>query len=95
MSGSGWLGFQRATLLHKCAGLTGERLAERPVATSQLSLLGLVRHMAANERTWFRIRFAGEDIHDLYESPVHRGGAEFALAGPATAEPAIRRPPAR
>jgi len=58
----GWLDFQRATLLAKCTGLTGEQLAQRPVSTSELSLLGLVRHMAANERIWFRIRFAGEDI---------------------------------
>jgi Protein of unknown function (DUF664) len=41
-----WLDFHRATLLSKCAGLTGEQLVQRPVATSALSLLGLVRHMA-------------------------------------------------
>ncbi len=81
-----WLDFQRATLLHKCAGLTGGQLAERPVATSQLSLLGLVRHQAANERIWFRIRFARADVDDLYESPDHPDGAEFALADPAAAE---------
>lgn len=81
-----WLDFQRATLLSKCAGLTGEQLVQRPVATSTLSLLGLVRHMAANERIWFRIRFAAEDVEDLYESPEHPGGAEFALAVAAGAE---------
>ena len=70
-----WLDFQRATLMYKCVGLTGEQLAERPVASSQLSLLGLVRHMAANERIWFRIRFAGADVDDLYQSPEYpRGG---------------------
>jgi GNAT superfamily N-acetyltransferase len=81
-----WLDFHRATLLHKCAGLTGDQLAERPVSSSELSLLGLVRHMAANERIWFRIRFAREDIDGLYESPDHREGAEFALADPAAAQ---------
>jgi hypothetical protein len=81
-----WLDFHRVTLLHKCAGLTGEQLAKRPVASSQLSLLGLVRHMAANERIWFRIRFARAGIDDLYESPEHPEGGEFALADPATAE---------
>ena len=70
-----WLDFQRATLMYKCVGLTGEQLAERPVPSSQLSLLGLVRHMAANERIWFRIRFAGADVDDLYQSPEYpRGG---------------------
>jgi hypothetical protein len=83
----GWLDFHRATLLHKCAGLTGEQLAQRPVASSQLSLLGLVRHMAGNERVWFRIRFARADVaDDLYQSDEHPQGGEFALADPATAE---------
>jgi uncharacterized damage-inducible protein DinB len=74
-----WPDFDRATLLSKCAGLTGEQLVQRPVATSALSLLGLVGHMAANERIWFRIRFAGEDVEGLYESPGYPGGAEFDL----------------
>ena len=53
------LDWQRATLLYKCAGLTGEQLARRAVPPSGLSLLGLVRHMTKVERTWFRQRFAG------------------------------------
>jgi hypothetical protein len=81
-----WLDGQRATLLSKCAGLTGEQLAARPVATSTLSLLGLVRHMAANERIWFRIRFAGDDVEGLYESPGYPDGAEFDLIDAARAE---------
>ena len=81
-----WLDYHRTTLLHKCAGLTGEQLAQRPVASSALSLLGLVRHMAGNERIWFRIRFAGADVEDLYQSPEHPEGGEFALAGPASGE---------
>ncbi|MGH3255370.1 MAG: DinB family protein [Streptosporangiaceae bacterium] len=52
----------RVTLLHKCAGLTGEQLAERAVPPSSLSLLGLVRHMTKVERIWFRQRFAGEPV---------------------------------
>jgi Protein of unknown function (DUF664) len=74
----GWLDFQRATLLHKCAGLTGEQLAMRPVPSSALSLLGLVRHAAANERVWFRIRLGGADIPDLYSDDT----AEFDAAEP-------------
>ncbi len=49
---------QRLTLELKCAGLDPERLARRSVEPSTLSLLGLIRHMAEVERTWFRIRFA-------------------------------------
>jgi hypothetical protein len=57
-----FLDWQRATLLYKCAGLTGAQLAERTVPPSGLSLLGLVRHMTKVERTWFRQRFAGEPV---------------------------------
>ena len=34
----------------------------RPVPSSSLSLHGLVRHMADVERSWFRIRFAAENL---------------------------------
>ncbi len=62
----GLLGWHRATLLHKCAGLTGEQLAARSVPPSDLSLLGLIRHVAEVERTWFRQRFAGEPVDGVY-----------------------------
>jgi uncharacterized damage-inducible protein DinB len=81
-----WLDYHRATLRQKCAGLSAEQLAVRPVASSGLSLLGLVRHMAGNERIWFRIRFGQAAVEDLYQSPDYPGGAEFALADPAHAE---------
>jgi Protein of unknown function (DUF664) len=85
-----WLEFHRATLLAKCVGLAGEQLVQRPVATSTLSLLGLVRHMAANERIWFRIRFASEDVEGLYESPDYPDDAEFDLIEAARAEADLR-----
>jgi uncharacterized damage-inducible protein DinB len=50
---------QRLTLELKCAGLDAAQLAARSVEPSTMSLLGLVRHLADVERTWFRIRFAG------------------------------------
>jgi uncharacterized damage-inducible protein DinB len=80
-----WLDYHRATLLWKCAGLTAAQLAARPVSTSALSLLGLVRHMAENERIWFRFRFAGEDIRRLYWSQDQPQG-EIDLAAPGSAE---------
>jgi hypothetical protein len=52
----GYLNYQRSALLNICAGLTGEQLASRPIASSNLSLLGLIRHLAKVERTWFRQR---------------------------------------
>ena len=64
----GLLEYHRATLLWKCAGLTGDRLATRAVPPSSMSLLGLVRHMADVERVWFRRRVAGEQLQPLYWS---------------------------
>lgn len=74
------LDWYRATLLHKCAGLTGEQLASHAVEPSGLSLLGLIRHMTKVERLWFRIRFAGEPAELLYG-----GDEDFAGADPSRA----------
>jgi hypothetical protein len=57
-----FLDFQRATLAMKCEGLSEEDLSRRSAPPSTLTLLGLVRHMAEVERTWFRRAIAGEDI---------------------------------
>jgi uncharacterized damage-inducible protein DinB len=50
----GWLEYQRATLLMKCAGLTGEQLALQTAPPSIMSLIGLVRHMVDVEYAWFQ-----------------------------------------
>jgi uncharacterized damage-inducible protein DinB len=59
-------GYHRQVLLWKCGGLTADQLRLRPVEPSNLSLLGLVRHMAEVERDWFRTRFCGEQAGYLY-----------------------------
>jgi hypothetical protein len=53
-----WLDFHRATLLQKCDGLTGAELVRASVPPSELSLLGLVQHMALVEWWWFEHIFA-------------------------------------
>ncbi|HEX6501257.1 MAG TPA: DinB family protein [Micromonosporaceae bacterium] len=68
-----WLDFHRATLVHKCAGLTVEQLRERACPPSSLSLLGLVRHMTDVERGWFT-GFAGGDRTKRYSSPDNPDG---------------------
>ena len=50
----------------KCAGLTPDQLRARPLPTTNLSLLGLVRHLADVERSWFRRRVAGEDAPPIF-----------------------------
>jgi Protein of unknown function (DUF664) len=62
-----FLAWQRHTLLNICAGLTGEQLARRAAPPSNLSLLGLIRHMAKVERIWFRQRAASADVGALYD----------------------------
>jgi hypothetical protein len=62
----GLLEFHRATLLWKCAGLTAEQLKIASVEPSKLTLLGLVRHLAEVERSWFRRRAAAIELPMLY-----------------------------
>lgn len=57
-----FLDYHRATLALKTDGLSDEDLRRRSMPPSTLSLLGLVRHMAEVERTWFRRVINGEDI---------------------------------
>jgi uncharacterized damage-inducible protein DinB len=68
----GYLRDQRLTLELKCAGLDAADLARRSVEPSNLSLLGLVRHLADVERSWFRRRLAGQDAPPHYRSEAGR-----------------------
>jgi uncharacterized damage-inducible protein DinB len=56
----GWLEFHRVTLVLKCEGLSEAERKARPVTTSNLSLHGILRHMAEVERNWFG-RVLGHD----------------------------------
>jgi uncharacterized damage-inducible protein DinB len=64
----------RLTLEMKCAGLGPEQLARRSVAPSTMSLLGLIRHMAEVERSWFQRIMAGQDAPKLYCTDEDRDG---------------------
>jgi uncharacterized damage-inducible protein DinB len=86
----GYLNWQRATLLNICAGLTGEQLARRPIPSSSLSLLGLVRHLAKVERIWFRQRAAGQDVPPMYPASAGKD-ADFDDAGASQAAADIGR----
>ncbi|MFC5265352.1 DinB family protein [Kribbella qitaiheensis] len=76
---AGYLDYYRTTLLYKCAGLTAEQLAARPVPPSNLSLLGLIRHATKVERIWFRIHFAGDDPAEPLFAPELGKDADFEL----------------
>ncbi|MFF3314934.1 DUF664 domain-containing protein [Streptomyces sp. NPDC003035] len=79
-----------ATMEMKCAGLDAEQMARRAVPPSTMSLLGLVRHMAEDERHFRRL--AGEDSPRIYRTPEDRDGDwNGATADPAVVEDAWRQ----
>jgi uncharacterized damage-inducible protein DinB len=81
----GLLDYHRSTLLWKCAGLTAKQLAMAPYPQSNLTLLGLIRHLSKVERIWFRRQFRGEGIEMLY-STADRKDADYEDIDPARAE---------
>ena len=81
----GYLDFHRDTLMWKCADLSDEQLRARPLATTNLSLLGLVRHLADVERSWFRRRIAGEDAPPIFYTDAE---PDLDIDPPADADPA-------
>jgi uncharacterized damage-inducible protein DinB len=85
-----YLAWQRSVLLNICAGLSGEQLASRPLPSTGLSLLGLVRHLTKVERTWFRIRAAGEQIEPVFD-PALGKDHDFQATDPAQAADDFRR----
>jgi hypothetical protein len=76
---------RRLTLELKCADLDPAAMACRSVPPSNLSLLGLVRHLAGVEHYWFRIVLAGQDVPRRYRTP---DGQNLDFDG-AVAEPSV------
>jgi uncharacterized protein DUF664 len=60
-----WLDYWRASIVHKCAGLSGAQLAEKSCPPSPMSLIGLVRHLVEMERGYAH-RLAAPDLPLLY-----------------------------
>jgi len=81
----------RLTLEMKCTGLDVGQMATRSVPPSDMSLLGLIRHMAEVERHWFRRVMAAEDAPYLFGSGQGRSDDwDGAMADPAVVEEAWR-----
>jgi uncharacterized damage-inducible protein DinB len=79
----------RLTIEMKCDGLDAEQMARRSVPPSTLSLLGLVRHLAKVEHSWFRRVMEGRALDRLYWSEEDRD-LDFngAVADPAVVDDA-------
>ncbi|WP_122816638.1 DinB family protein [Nocardioides pantholopis] len=83
----------RLTLELKCGDLDAEQLARRSVPPSTLSLLGLVRHLARVEHSWFRRILQGHpELPKLYRT-AEDPDLDFtgAVADPAVVEEAWAR----
>ncbi|WP_329004596.1 DinB family protein [Kribbella sp. NBC_00709] len=52
------LDYHRATFLWKCEGLSETQLRQRPIPSTDLTLLGLMRHLQGVERYWLHHRLA-------------------------------------
>ena len=75
----------RLTIELKCQDLDADQLARRSVPPSTLSLLGLVRHLAHVEHSWFRRVLQGHDEEQpLFWTPDDRD-ADFDGAVPEAA----------
>lgn len=86
-----YLKIHRLTLEMKCAGLDAEQLARRSVPPSTMSLLGLVRHLAGVEQSWFQRALQGRDgLPKLFGKSEENPDADFdgAVADPAVVEDA-------
>jgi uncharacterized damage-inducible protein DinB len=84
---TGFIDFQRDTLRWKCQGLAEEQLRARSVPTANVTLLGLLRHLAQVERFWFREVWDGEhfaaELFSRTEDPDEDWNDLAADTGPA------------
>ena len=71
-----WLDQHRSTLLWKCSGLTAQQLKIAATPPSNLTLLGLVRHMTEVEHAWFTVRVHERPLSTIY-CPEDRPDGDF------------------
>ena len=86
-----YLKHYRITLEMKCDGLDAEQMARRSVPPSTMSLLGLVRHLAGVEHSWFqRVLQEQPELPLLFGKSPDSPDADFdgAVADPAVVEDA-------
>lgn len=62
----GFIADRRLTLELKCSGLDEEQMTRPSVPPSDMTLLGLVRHLTAVENHWFQKVVAGNDTERPY-----------------------------
>lgn len=73
----GWLRFHRDALAAKCADLGPDQLVRKPCPPSQLSLLGLVRHLTEMERVYGVFATGPEATLDMVYGVYEENGPEW------------------
>jgi Protein of unknown function (DUF664) len=77
-----FLNYYRAVFRRKAEGLDDDAARRAPCPPSDLTIMGLVRHMADVERSWFRRGIAGEQAPPIYyddddpDGDLHVGPAD-------------------
>jgi hypothetical protein len=77
-----WLEWHRATMAKKCEGLAADQLGQRSCPPSELTLLGLVRHLTEIERNYFATWAGIGDLPHYYTDEDPDG--DFHLPDPVT-----------
>lgn len=69
-----FLGHQRKFLARKAEGITDEQARTATCPPSDLTMLGLIRHLSDVERGWAQRTFAGVKASPLYYGDAHPDG---------------------
>ncbi len=71
-----FLAYQRAVLARKAEGLSDEQARIAACPPSDLTMLGLVRHMTEVERIWSQRSLMGAELEPIYYGSTHPDGDE-------------------
>jgi dienelactone hydrolase/uncharacterized damage-inducible protein DinB len=81
-----YLDFQRATMLAKTEGLSREQMAQQH-APSELTLAGLLYHLALVEESWLEVRFLGLPVREPWTGVDFATDPEWEFRTSAELEP--------
>ena len=81
-----YLDYQRETILLKTEGLTREQLGQQ-IPTSDLTLAGILYHLALNEEAWFEVDFLGLPERDEWRGIDWEADPDYEFRTALTKEP--------
>src|SRR3984957_12418111 len=81
-----YLDYQRETILLKTEGLTRQQLGQK-IPTSDLTLAGILYHLALNEEAWFEVDFLGRPERDEWRGIDWEADPNYEFRTALTREP--------